>query len=37
MRLSKEGLRENNKEEDERENTFDQGIDLRSQNIGIGW
>ena len=37
MRLNEEGLHENNEEEDKGENAFDQGINLWSQNIGIGW
>ena len=37
MRLSEEGLREINEQEGEWESTFDQKINLRSQNVGIGW
>ena len=37
VRLSEEGSREINEQEGEWESTFDQKIDLRSQNIGIGW
>ena len=35
--LSEVGSREINEQEDEGESAFDQKIDLRSQNIGIGW
>ena len=35
--LSEERSREINKQEDEKESAFDQKIDLRSQNVGIGW
>ena len=34
--LSKEGSREINEQEDERKSTFDQKINLQSQNIDIG-
>ena len=37
MRLSKEGSREINEQEDERESALDQKIDLQSQNVGIVW
>ena len=37
VRWSEEGSREINEWEDERESAFDQKIDFRSQNVGIGW
>ena len=36
VRLSEEGLREINEQEDEGKSAFDRKIDLRSQNVGIG-
>ena len=36
-RLSEEGSHEINEQENKEESAFDQKIDLRSQNIGIGW
>ena len=35
--LSEEESVEINKQEDERENTFNQKIDLQSQNVDFGW
>ena len=35
--LSEKGSRKTNKQKDEKESTFDQKIDLQSQNVGIGW
>ena len=37
VRLSEEGSRKINEQEGEWESAFDQKIDLRSQNVGIGW
>ena len=37
VRLSEEESREINEQEDEGESAFDWKIDLRSQNVGIGW
>ena len=37
MWLSKEESRKINEPEDERKSAFDQKIDLRSQNVSIGW
>ena len=37
VRLSEVGSREINEQEDEGESAFDRKIDLRSQNVGIGW